>query len=72
MGLFGGGKEVHVASSVYNMAGEEKDRAHYLKNLVLRNVLSGTKGGLGETIAQGYLKGPGIKFRSFFRWAEEN
>ena len=72
MGLFGGGKEVHVASSVYNMAGEEKNRAHYLKSLVLRNVLSGTKRGLGETIAQGYLKGPGIKFRSFFRWAEEN
>jgi hypothetical protein len=72
MGLFGGGKEVHVASSVYNMAGEEKDRAHYLKNLVLRNVLSGTKRGLGETIPQGYLKGPGIKFRSFFRWAEDN
>lgn len=64
--------EISVASSVYNMAGDEKDRAQFLKSLVIRNVLSNTKRGLGETMTNGYLGGPGIKFRSFFRWADIN
>jgi hypothetical protein len=72
MGLFSSKTTVTVSSSVYNMAGDELDRPIFLKNLVIRNVLSGTKKGMGETITAGYLNGPGIKFRSFFRWANEN
>ena len=72
MGLFSGKTTISVASSVYNLAGDEKDRPIFLQNLIVRNVLSGTKQGLGETIPKGYLDGPGIKFRTFFRWAVEN
>ncbi len=71
MGLFSGKKIVVVDSVVYNLAGDEKDRPDYLKSLVVRNVLSGTKDSLGETISDGYLHGPAMKFRSFYRWAQK-
>ena len=67
MGLFSGKKIISVASSVYNLAGDEKDRPIYLKNIIVSNVLSGTKKTLGESLNNGYLTGPGIKLRSFFR-----
>lgn len=72
MGLFSSKTVITVASSVYNMAGDELNRPIFLQNLIIRNILSGTKRSLGETVTAGYLHGPGIKFRSFFRWADEN
>ena len=72
MGLFSSKTIINVASSIYNMAGDEKDRPIFLKNLIIRNILSGTKRSLGDTITTGYLQGPGIKFRTFFRWAVDN
>ena len=72
MGLFSGKTIINVASSVYNMAGDEKDRPIFLKNLIIRNILSGTKRSLGDTITTGYINGPGIKFRTFFRWAVDS
>ena len=72
MGLFSSKTIINVASSVYNMAGDEKDRPIFLKNLIIRNVLSGTKRSMGDTITTGYINGPGIKFRTFFRWAVDN
>lgn len=72
MGLFSSKTIINVASSVYNLAGDEKDRPIFLQNLIIRNVLSGTKRSLGDTITTGYLNGPGIKFRTFFRWAVDN
>ena len=72
MGLFSGKTIINVASSVYNMAGDEKDRPIFLQNLIIRNILSGTKRSLGDTITTGHINGPGIKFRTFFRWAVDN
>ena len=72
MGLFSRKTIISVASSVYNLAGDEKDRPIFLQNLVIRNILSGTKKSLGDTISVGHLQGPGIKFRNFYRWALEN
>lgn len=72
MGLFSSKTIINVASSVYNLAGDEKDRPIFLQNLIIRNVLSGTKRSLGDTITTGYLNGPDIKFRTFFRWAVDN
>ena len=72
MGLFSSKTIINVASSVYNLAGDEKDRPIFLQSLIVRNVLSGTKRSLGDTITTGYLNGPGIKFRTFFRWAVDN
>lgn len=63
------GEVVSVASVVYNLAGDEAERPNYLKTLVVRNVLSGAKEGIGETLNAGYLNGPAIKLRSFYRWA---
>ena len=72
MGLFSSKTIINVASSVYNLAGDEKDRPIFLQSLIIRNVLSGTKRSLGDTITTGYLNGPGINFRTFFRWAVDN
>jgi hypothetical protein len=70
MGLFSSKKKIYVASTCYNLAGDELDRPNYLKSLVLRNILSGTKDSIGDTLIRGYLKGPGVKMRTFFRWAD--
>ena len=72
MGLFDSGKIVQVSATAYNLAGDEVDRPNYLQSLVVRNVLSGTKDSISQTLQNGYLKGPGIKFRSFYRWAQDN
>jgi hypothetical protein len=69
MGLFSSKKIISVASSVYNMAGDEKDRPQFLQSLIIRNVLSGTKDSLGDTIKTGYLNGPAMRLRQFYRWA---
>ena len=71
MGFFSSEKIVSVGSSVYNLAGEEKDRPQYLSSLVIGNVLSGTKDSMGDTIIQGYLNGPTSRLRQFFRWADK-
>lgn len=68
MGLFGG-KKTYVSSVLYNMAGEEKDRAQYLKMTVTGSILNGNRS-LPETLQNSYLSGPGIKFRNFFRWTQ--
>ena len=61
---------ITVQSVVYNLAGDEIDRIHYLRSLVMRNVLSGTKDTIADTLRNGYLNGPGIQMRSFYRWAD--
>lgn len=70
MGLFSTKKKIYVASTCYNLAGDELERPNYLKSLVLRNILSGTKDSIGDTLIRGYLHGPGVKMRTFFRWAD--
>lgn len=68
MGLFGSRKKTHVASVVYNLAGDEKDRPDYLKTTVVGSVVHNTPS-VSETIRDSYLDGPGIRFRNFARWA---
>ncbi len=71
MGFFGG-KKTYVASTSYNMAGDIIDRPSYLKSLVLGSIIGSSTTNLASTIQQGYIKSPGMKLRSFFRWAENN
>jgi hypothetical protein len=71
MGFFGGSK-TYVSSVVYNLAGPEEDRPNYLKSLIAGNVISNSKFSMADTLSGGYLGGPGIKARSFFRWALNN
>lgn len=72
MGLFSGKKKIYVSSVVYNLAGDEADRPDYLKSLVLGNVLTNVNFDIADTVQSGYIKGPGIKMRNFFRWAQDN
>lgn len=75
MGFFDwlfGSKRTYVSSVVYNMAGPEKDRPDYLKSLIVQNVLSSSKRSMGDSIKNGYMYGPAIQLRSFYRWAENN
>jgi hypothetical protein len=65
------GTIISVDSVVYNMAGPEEDRPNYLKSLIFRHVLSDTKAGVGETLNNGYMNGPGMRLRAFYRWAKK-
>lgn len=69
MGMFGSRKQVAVSSVAYNMAGDENERPNYLKTTVFGSVMSDSLS-LGRDIANSYLNGPAIKFRSFARWTK--
>jgi hypothetical protein len=70
MAIFGGSKKVYVSSVVYNLAGDINDRANFLKTTVFAKAINNTsKQSMGEHITDTYLNGPGIKLRSFGRWA---
>jgi hypothetical protein len=71
MGFFGG-STTYVASTLYSMAGEPLERANYLKTTVIGAALIPSQGSMSEAIPRSYLHGPGLRARSFFRWAEEN
>ena len=71
MGLLGG-KKIYVASTVYNLAGDEKDRPNYLKTIVTGNVLLSSKFSMSDSLRSAYMNGPGIKARSLYRWAERH
>lgn len=72
MGLFGSKKKIYVSSSIYNLAGDEKDRIDYLKTTVTGKVVADTDAaqGMTETITDSYLRGPGIRLKTFGQWAE--
>lgn len=58
-----------MSSVVYNMAGDVNKRPNFLKTAVLGGVIAKNGLTIGETIQKSYLGGPGIKLRSFGRWA---
>ena len=72
MGLFSSKKKIFVSSVPYNLAGDENLRPNYLKSLILGGILTQDNFEAGSTIQSGYLQGPGMKLRSFFRWAQRN
>lgn len=72
MGLFGG-KKTYVASTCYNLAGDETTRPDYMKSMVVSSVIgSNSKDSVADALRTGYLNGPGIKLRSFYRWADDH
>lgn len=72
MGLLSGKKKTFVSSVVYNMAGDVKDRADYLKTLTVSRVLRDTssKKTFARDSLENYLQGPGITLRRFGLWAK--
>ena len=71
MGIFGSTK-TYVSSTLYNLAGDEAKRPDYLKSLVVGNVITNSKFSVADTVRSGYVKGPGIRLRTFFKWAQTN
>lgn len=72
MGFFGGKKIISVASTVYNMAGNEIPRPDFLKSVVFSAVMSPQQPEVAQTIVDNFIRGPGNKQRMFFRWADFN
>lgn len=68
MGLFSSKTRTYVSSSVYNLAGDIEDRADYLQLSLLNAVLSHPPS-TGVALTNSYLKGPGIRLRTFGSWA---
>lgn len=70
MGLFGG-STTYVASTIYNLAGDENKRPDFLKTLILNQVVGpATNDSMGDAINSGYLQGPGLQLRNFPNWCE--
>ena len=71
MAIFGGSKKVFVSSVVYNLAGDINLRPDFLKTTVFAKAIdnSNSNMSMGEHVTTTYLNGPGIKLRSFARWA---
>lgn len=68
MGLFGS-TQIYVASTVYNLAGDELKRVQYLKSTVIGSIISDNNFSPVDMIMNSYLPGPGIIARSFFNWS---
>lgn len=63
---------INVASSVFNLAGDVTKRPNVLKNTILGAVLSVNTSSISWSVAQSYLTGYGIKFRTFNNWCESS
>lgn len=71
-GLFPGTTTTHVSSSVYNLAGDVKQRPDFLKTITVSHILTGEKRTATRNTLDKYLGGPGINVRRFGRWAKES
>lgn len=70
MGMFSRKKTLYVSSTAYNLAGDEENRFDFLKTNMFGAIISNQP--IAETITKAYLTGPGIKLRSFARWAQNS
>ena len=62
--------DVSISSVVYNLAGPEDGRTDFLKSLIAAAVAQDAP--IADTLRTGYLKGPGIRYRQFGRFASNN
>ena len=67
--LFGTDTTINVASTVYNLAGDETKRPNFLDTTMLGAVLSDSDLSICEQLNSAYLSGPGIQIRNFASWA---
>lgn len=70
MGLFGGKTTIQVASTVYNMAGDEVPRPDYLKSVIFSAIISPSQPSIADAIVGNYINGPGNIQRRFFDWCD--
>ncbi|WHM52891.1 hypothetical protein [Sulfitobacter phage vB_SupP_AX] len=69
MGLFSSKKIITVSSTLYNMAGDERDRPDFLKGTVFGSVISNSDS-IADDITKSYFGGPGLKQRQFFKYCD--
>lgn len=69
MGLFSRKKTITVSSTLYNIAGDEKDRTDYLKATLFNTIMSDVPS-TADGIRESYFNGPGLKQRQFFNYAK--
>ena len=69
MGIFSSKKIINVASTLYNMAGDENDRPDFIKGTLFGSVISGSPS-LADDIQTSLFEGPGMKQRQFFRYCD--
>jgi hypothetical protein len=73
MGLFSSKKTTSISSVLYNLAGDIDNRPNFLKTTLIGAVFANDLDkGLGETLVNAHLNGPGMKQRRFFTWAKNN
>lgn len=65
------GKQVAVASSIFNLMGPEDQRPHYLKSLIISAIREEVHS-VADVITEGYKNGPGMRIRNFYNWAKNN
>ena len=71
MGLFSSKKTITVSSTLYNMAGDENDRPDFIKGALFGSVMANSDS-LADDIQTSLFRGPGMKQRQFFRYADRN
>lgn len=71
MGLFSSSTVITVSSTAYNLAGPQDKRPNYLKTAVASGILTPERS-IADTITNAYLTGPGINFRNFGHWSQNN
>ena len=68
---FGSKKIIIVSSTLYNMAGDEDDRADFLKGTIFGSVMADSPS-LSDDLQTALFNGPGMEQRRFFRYADRN
>ncbi|QHJ80347.1 MAG: hypothetical protein [Caudoviricetes sp.] len=69
MGFFSSVTTVDVSSVLYNLAGGPDARVRYLPTTVTTKIISNSQFSLSDVMREALLKGPGMRMRSFARWA---
>lgn len=72
MGLFSKKKKTTVSSVTYNLAGDEKDHIKYLPTVVATKIIANNSFDLTDTLRSSLLQGPGMRMRTFGKWARDN
>jgi len=71
MGLFSSKKIITVSSTLYNMAGDERDRPDFLKGTVFSSVISNSPS-IADDLNTAYMGGPGLQQKQFFQYYDRN
>lgn len=64
-------EDVSVATVSYNLAGDEDQRALFLKSLIIGGIIERVDS-LAQVITRAYLNGPAMDLRKYLRWVKKD